>query len=406
MKKLQRGSNAMSSVILSDTLSELARRFYRGLAKGDRDELDALLHPAFVGITTRCLPMGLGGTYQGPEQMRRHFWGGLAKHFQAKADIASISLLAEDRLQVEGVYLGKGTLSGATLDARFIHLLRFQDGRLIELEQLTDSAAWQAALQPEPTVVVTIDNGIAWVRLDRPADNNAINQQMADELLLAARQCAADATVRVVVLEGAGRAFTVGGDLHFLADVEAETLPGKLAEMLGNYHEALRIFNRLSVPVIAAVQGPCAGGGLGLMYCADLVLAADNCRFALGFATLGFSPDGGNSWFLPRLIGPRRAAELYFEGRVLSAEEAKDWGLVNRVVALDQLHAEVMACAERMTRGVAAGFAAARQLLRQSWDKSLSEQLEAETDAMVRLAEEPAVSQALKRFVDNKKPAK
>src|SRR3546814_4312551 len=95
LKKLQRGSNAMSSVILSDTLSELARRFYRGLAKGDRDELDALLHPAFVGITTRCLLMGLGGTYQGPEQMRRHFWGGLAKHFQAKADIDYISLLAE-----------------------------------------------------------------------------------------------------------------------------------------------------------------------------------------------------------------------------------------------------------------------------------------------------------------------
>lgn len=381
---------------------EQAQRLYQALANGDRATLDELLHPQFIGTTTRDLPLNLGGTYEGPEQMRRNFWGGIAKHYQAKAEVSKIWPLSEDRLQVEGTYTGKGIQSGARLDARFVHLLRFQDGQLIELEQITDSAAWQAALAPKSTIAVQVENGVAMIQLDRPASNNGIDQQMAYELLMVARQCVADRSIRVVVLKGSGRSFTVGGDIDFLSSIDAKELPSMLGDMTTRYHEALRIFNRLPVPVIAAVHGACAGGGLGLMYCADLVLAAEDSRFALGFSALGLSPDGGNSWFLPRLVGARRAAELYFENRVLSAEEAKEWGLVNRVVANDQLHVEAMACAERMTKGAAAGLTEARRLLRQSWDKSLSEQLEAETDALATVASEPAVQQALTSFIEKR----
>ncbi|MEN1579687.1 enoyl-CoA hydratase-related protein [Pseudomonas aeruginosa] len=392
----------MNDSTSTQEMIERAQRFYQALANGERAVLDELLHPQFIGTTTRGLPLNLGGVYEGPEQMRRHFWGGLARHYQAKAEIGQIWPLSSDRLQVEGVYTGSGIQSGAPLDARFVHLLRFQGGQLIELEQITDSAAWQAALTPKPTVEVLVENGVALIQLDRPAANNAIDLQMAHDLLAVARRCAADSSLRAVVLEGSGRSFTVGGDIDFLAGVAAEELSGMLGDMTTPYHEALRIFNRLPVPVIAAVHGACAGGGLGLMYCADLVLAAEDSRFALGFSALGLSPDGGNSWFLPRLVGARRAAELYFENRVLSAEEAKEWGLVNRVVPGDRLHAEARACAERMTRGAATGFAEARRLLRQSWDKSLSEQLEAETDALARAAAEPAVQRALKSFCDKR----
>lgn len=381
------------------TINELegqAQRFYQALAAGDRAVLDELLHPQFVGTTTRGLPLNLGGVYQGPEQMRRHFWGTLARHYQARAEIEQIVRVAEDQLQVVGVYTGHGIKSGTPLDARFVHLLRFRGGRLLALEQITDSGAWQAALTPVATLDVQVEEGIALIQLDRASANNGINAQMARELLEVARRCAADPSLRVVVLQGKGKSFTVGGDIDFLSSVEADALPAMLGEMTTHYHEALRIFNRLPVPVIAAVQGVAAGGGLGLMYCADLVLAAQDCRFALGFSALGLSMDGANSWFLPRLVGARRAAELYFENRVLSAQEALEWGLVNRVVPVDQLKPEAMACARRLAQGAATGFAQARQLLRQSWDKSLSEQLEAETDALCRSAAKPEVQQALK----------
>lgn len=394
----------MNTSIRDLTVLERVKLFYRALGDGNRSLLDEFLHPEFVGTTTRALPLGLGGVYSSPDQMRKQFWGRLAKHYVARAEVRDIQELADGRFQVSGVYTGRGIKSESELDARFIHLLRFQGEQLIELEQLTDSAAWQEALKPEPTVECHVEDGIALVQLNRPESNNAINQQMPEELLAVAKQCAADPSLRVVVLKGKGSAFTVGGDIKFLSTVAPEELSGVLQDMATSYHDAIRIFHRLPVPVIAAVHGPCAGGGLGLMYCADLVLAADNSRFALGFSALGLSPDGGNSWFLPRLVGARRAAELYFENRVLTAEEAKEWGLVNRVLPLDQLHAEAMSCALRLVKGSPVGLAEARKLLRQSWSFSLSEQLEAEVDSLAKGAREPAVQQAFRAFIDKSKP--
>lgn len=393
----------MNANISRLNLSERVELFYRALSMGDRPLLDDVLHPEFVGTTTRALPLGLGGIYIGPDQMRKEFWNGLAQHYVVRAEVVDIQQLGDGRFQVAGVYTGVGIKSGSELDARFIHLLRFQDERLIELEQLTDSAAWHDALKPKPTVELQIKDGVALIQLNRPKSNNAINLQMSEELLRVAKLCAADSSLRAVVLQGVGPAFTVGGDIDFLHNIEPEHLPNVLREMVTSYHDAIRIFHRLPVPIIAAVHGPCAGGGLGLMYCSDLVLAGDNSRFALGFSALGLSPDGGSTWFLPRLVGARRAAELYFESRVLNADEAKEWGLINRVVPINQLHAEAMLCAERMAKGASVGLAEARKLLRQSWSVSLSEQLEAEVDSLVKGARESAVQQAFKHFLEKHK---
>src|SRR5206468_11559804 len=147
-----------------------------------------------------------------------------------------------------------------------------------------------------------------------------------------------------------GPSFSVGGDMrHFLA--QTDRMADELSDMIGGYHPALARLAALPLPVVCAVNGAAAGGGLGLMWCADVVIAADDAKFATGFAALGLSGDGGSSWFLPRLVGLRRARELILHNRVLSATEALDWGLIDRVVPAADLDAEAEAAAAGMAAG-------------------------------------------------------
>src|SRR5437879_4703886 len=128
-----------------------ARDLYEALASGDRALLDGLLHPDFAGRTTAGLPAGLGGQYEGPEDMRRRFWGAIARHYVARAEPTEFRLLDDGRLFVRGQYTGHAR-QGGELNAEFIHLLSFIDGRISGLDQLTDSARWAAALgEAQPT---------------------------------------------------------------------------------------------------------------------------------------------------------------------------------------------------------------------------------------------------------------
>ena len=215
--------------------------------------------------------------------------------------------------------------------------------------------------------------------MNRPDVRNAIDATMAEEIYEVAQLCANDPAIRAVLMLANGKSFTVGGDLAFLANTKPGDLPGLLRAMTGPYHEALRTFSRLSVPIVAGVQGAAAGGGLGMMYCADIVLAAENAKFATGFGALGLSMDGANSRFLPRLVGMRRAAELYFEERVLDANEALEWGLVTRVVPLAQLQEQALACATRLANGPTRAYGEVRRLYRESLSATLAEQLGAHT---------------------------
>jgi 2-(1,2-epoxy-1,2-dihydrophenyl)acetyl-CoA isomerase len=170
------------------------------------------------------------------------------------------------------------------------------------------------------------------------------------------------------------------------------------------YHEALLMLRDLDAPVVAAVHGAVAGGGLGLLYIADIALAAEGTKFATGFAPLGLSGDGAGSWFLPRLVGPRRAAELYFEQRVLDAREAAEWGLVNRVVAADVLDAEATAIARRLAAGPTRAYGEIRKLLRQSWSQTLADQMRAETNALARTAATQDADHAITSFLGKSAP--
>ncbi|TDC99509.1 enoyl-CoA hydratase [Saccharopolyspora terrae] len=386
----------------------LAKELYRALATGDRTSLDRLLHPGFEGHTTEGLPLDLGGDYRGPDDMRREFWGRIAKSFIARAEPAEFGFLDDGRLLVRGRYTGTAHTSGAPLDAEFIHLLSFDDGRVRELVQLTDSGRWNEAPTPAERPLETVDfritDGIGEIRLNRPAERNALDQAVADDLYEVALRCASDSGIRALLISGNGPAFTVGGDISVFADAGEGELPAVLRRMTTPYHEALRIFSQLEAPIVTAVHGAVAGGGLGLLYVADIAFAAEGTKFATGFTSLGLSGDGGNSWFLPRLVGPRRAAELYFEQRVLEAAEAAEWGLVSHVVTADVLEERARSAAQRLAQGPIRAYGEIRRLLRDSWSSTLSQQLVAETEAIGRAAATDDALGAMTAFLAKSTP--
>ena len=255
----------------------------------------------------------------------------------------------------------------------------------------------------ERRVEYTVAKGVARIRLARPAAQNAIDVAMVTALGAAVEACAEDRSVRVVLLAADGQAFTVGGDLNHLAGRTGD-LDTALAEMMPDYHRALMRLAGLEVPVVAAVQGAVAGGGLGLVCVADLVLAAASSVFTAGFPRLGLSGDAGTTWFLPRLIGLRRAQEMTIGGRVLGAAEALAWGLVTRVVPDADLAAEVETVVASLAVGATVAFGQIRRLLRDAWGATLEQQLGAESAAMVRCARTMDACEGITAFLQHRPP--
>ncbi len=378
----------------------VARALYPALASGDRAALDLILSEDFCGRTTAGLPLGLGGTYQGPKAMRREFWGAIGRAYDVTARPADFAARPDGRIAVTGTYAGTARATGRAFEAAFLHTLTVRDGRITALEQLTDSAAWAGALQPEPasltdvgdpaagltTVRYSVTDGLARIELLRPDAANAINEALSRDLRTAAARCALDRSARALLISGDGSRFCVGGDLSLFAGTPGDALPALLDRMITDYHVALATLAALPLPVVCAVQGAAAGGGLGLLWAADLVVAADNAKFATGYSAVGLSPDGANSWYLPRLVGPRRAAQMMLQNRVLGAAEALESGLVSEVVPLAELTERATAVATGLANGPARGLAAMRRLLRQSWTATLEEQFDAERRAIVAVA--------------------
>lgn len=250
---------------------------------------------------------------------------------------------------------------------------------------------------------LTVEDGVARLRLVHAAARNAIDPQMVSALGEAVAACAAESGVRALLISADGPAFTVGGDLrHFASDLER--LPQELDQMIGDYHEALRRLAELAAPVVCAVQGGVAGGGLGLLWCADLVIAADDLKLAAGFARLGLTGDGGSSWWLPRLIGLPRARELLIGGRVLNADEALEWGLIGRVVPAGELQAEARAVARELAAGATVAYAELRRLLTGAGARTLAEGLAGEHEAMVRIGGTSDAREGIAAFVEHRPP--
>jgi 2-(1,2-epoxy-1,2-dihydrophenyl)acetyl-CoA isomerase len=388
----------------SRTRADLARALYAALAAGDREQLDALLHPEFTGRTAEGMPFGIGGNYESPMAMRRNGWGRIAKHFEARAEPEQFLDLADGRLLVTGRYHGHGKQGGAALDAAFAHLIAIDQGRIKSLEQFTDTVRWHEAAGRLRTVLLDFEDGVAALRLNRPDKGNAIDEHMAADLAEAATQIAERTDVRAVLITGNGLNFTVGGDLGLFADTAREQLPNRLRRMIDSYHLAIERLTSIDAPVVAAVRGGAGGGGLGLLYAADIVVAADDARFALGYGALGLTADGGNTWFLPRMVGMRRAQELFLLNRRLTAEEALAFGLVSRLAPDDQVENEAASLAAKLAAGPTRAFGAVRRMLRQSFETGLSDQLMAEKDSIVLASITNDAQEGIAAFVARRRP--
>lgn len=386
-----------------------AQALYQALATGDADVLGRLLAPDFVGHAAQGLPLDMGGTHIGAEAMRTNLWWRIGEHFRARAEAADFQTLEDGRLVVIGTYRGTARRSQAELDAAFVHILSFDDqGRIATLTQLTDTAAWHAALDGDgrlQTIDYRVEDGLATVCFNRPDQRNAINLRLAEEFLDVARRVTADPTVRAVLLCGNGPALSVGGDIGYFLDNKEQGYSALFEKMISPFHETYDIVSRLDVPIVTAAHGAVAGGGLGFVYAADLVVAADDARFVTAFAAIGLSGDGGGTYHLPRLIGPRRAAQAYLRNTPISAEEALDWGLVNEIVPAAELRDRATALARELAQGPTVAYGTMRNLLRESWNNDLPRQLTAELRGTKTTGATRDAATAIAAFAERRTPS-
>lgn len=251
-------------------------------------------------------------------------------------------------------------------------------------------------------VTLTIEDAIARLTLARPEAGNAMSWDLIDQLALATEAIAADARVRAVLLSAQGKNFCVGGDIQaFASEADPTGFIRRLAERL---HESVARLTTLPVPVVIAVQGAAAGAGFSLAALGDIVLAAENASFTLAYTGIGLTSDGGATWSLPRLIGMRRAQELAYMNRRLSAAEARAMNIVTQVVPNEQLMAEADAIARKLAAGPTAAFAGVKRLLAEGQTRDLAQHLDAEAAAISAALGTKDAQGAVKAFLAREKP--
>ena len=251
------------------------------------------------------------------------------------------------------------------------------------------------------TIELKMDGPLAVLTLNRPEQYNALNQRMAKELLQVIHEVQWNDEIRALMITGAGKSFHSGGDVKAFASA-GEGVSRYVDELVMDLHAFISRLARMPKPVIAAVNGAAAGAGLSLMLCCDMALAAENVRFNMAYSAIGASPDGGSTFFLTRQIGMRRALELAYTNRVLSAQEALDWGLINRVLPQENFLAEATAFAKGLAEGPTQAYGRAKQLLTHSLDHDFEKQLELEARAIVESTRTEDFQTNIRAFVEKK----
>jgi 2-(1,2-epoxy-1,2-dihydrophenyl)acetyl-CoA isomerase len=251
------------------------------------------------------------------------------------------------------------------------------------------------------SVDVQVSDRIARLTLNSPQTGNALNLEMATALAQAA-QGLRGSDVGAVILSGAGNAFCVGGDLNYMR--EADEVGDAVLRLATQFHAGVEALAALDAPVITAVRGAAAGGGMSLAIAGDIVLAADSARFTMAYTAIGFPPDGGSSWTLPRLVGLRRASELMLLNERLDAARAHELGLVTRVVPDAELDATAGELARRLADGPTAAHGAVKRLLRESATRELSAQLGEEARTIAALAASPDGREGVAAFLEKRAP--
>jgi len=257
-----------------------------------------------------------------------------------------------------------------------------------------------------PEHLSNVEESIGYITLNRPEHLNTFNLDLANQFLKAINLFNDDKTVRAIVIKGAGKIFSAGGDVK---EMYNDVQEGK--DRGAYFRSPLTTFNKMVLslrdspkPVLAAVQKAVAGVAFNLVLACDLRIAEEGTRFTQSFIKIGLSPDGGGTYFLPRLIGYARACELTMLPTEIDAETALNWGLINWIVPSDKFNDKVKKIAEGLAKGPALALHRTKSLLNQTYDHSFTEHIEVERLNQVKNSTSKDFEEGLKAFIEKRKP--
>lgn len=252
--------------------------------------------------------------------------------------------------------------------------------------------------------LLRIEGPIATITLNRPAAFNSINLSIAQRLALLGAEVEANNDVRVLVIEGEGRAFSAGGDLQTIGAAAAnDTIAPVVGELLKHYHAFIETVRRMPKIVLSSVNGSAAGAGMGLAFVTDLCIAADDVRFTPAYAKIGVTPDGGSTVGVVGTVGSRRALQIFLAEDSFTAQQAHEWGLVARVVPAAELKTETRKFAERLAQNPPAAIAGTKSLVYQAATAPIKQQLDAEEKGIIDAMQTDDFRVAVKRFTSKSK---
>lgn len=253
-------------------------------------------------------------------------------------------------------------------------------------------------------IIFSQEGPLAVIQLNRPSAMNALSETMSRELMQALIEIKSDPSIRAVLLTGAGEAFCAGGDIKGFVS-QGDALAKGIDARIVHFHGYTSRLVRLPKPIITAINGPAVGAGFSMAISGDMVLMKEGSSYLMqGYTRIGASPDGGSTYFLPRVVGLRRALELALTNRSLSPEEAVNWGIANRVLPADNFLEEAKKVALSLAEGPTRAFGQTRHLLYHSLNNTLETQLELEARSIVEMSQTKDFKEATKAFVEKRPP--
>lgn len=256
-------------------------------------------------------------------------------------------------------------------------------------------------------VLTDVKDGIGIITFNRPEVLNALSPEMTDALIAVTSRFERDPAVRCVVLRGAGDHFMAGGDVKGFHKALHENREAHLAALemrVVKVHQIFYQLRRMAKPVLASVQGAAAGIGLSMILAADLAISSDDAYFTLAYRHVGLSADGGSTYFLPRIVGERRALEIALLGERFTAEKARDVGILNWLVPRADLADETTKLARNLADGPTVALGIAKKLIRSSFDNSWDEHSHREAEGLAAAAATADHIEGVTAFVEKRKP--
>ena len=249
------------------------------------------------------------------------------------------------------------------------------------------------------TLDIQVENAVAVLKLNRPEKMNPLSLQMLSELGEAFRKLRVDDEVKVIVLTGAGKAFSAGGDINDMlgGGLKLDYTAGRLLGM------TIQAIQGIEKPVIAALNGIAAGGGAGVALACDVIYASEKAKFSEIYANIGMVPDCGNLWLLPRVVGPQKAKELCFTAEIIDASEMYRLGIAQKVFTVDEFWPKVMEFAYKLAEGPTLVYKLTKTIIDRSWGMSLEQFYDFEALALEIVMKSEDFNEGMTAFIEKRK---